>query len=127
MFISPLTNETLYIFCVILAQKMDAYHDGKSRPAARIDKRRQPQRSTGDVQVKEIFLGSTDTSLRKVSSLGLVSSASAIVEQQNRQRTDHPSKPVPKSTVKDTGVSVAKSHSLSRISIGVCCHFPHVF
>lgn len=121
-----MTNDTFCFFCV-LAQKMDAHHDGQYRPAACIDRRRQLERSTGDLQVNEILSGSTDTSLGKVPSLDLLSSASGIAEQQNRQRTNHTSKPVPTSSVENTGASVAKSHSLSRISIGVCFHFHHVF
>lgn len=98
---------------------MDAYHDGQYRPAACIDRRRPLERSTGDLQVKEVLSGSTDTSLGKVPSLDLLPSALSTAEQQNQQRTDHSSKPVAKSSVENTGVSVAKSHSLSRISIGL--------
>lgn len=103
---------------------MDAYHDGQYRPAACFGRRQQLERKTGHLQVKEILSGSTDTSLGQVSSLDLLSSASGIAEQQSHQRIDHTPKAVPKSSIENTGVSVAKSHSLS---IGVCCHFHHVF
>lgn len=98
---------------------MDAYHDGQYRLATCIDRRRPLERSTGDLQVKEVLSGSTDTSLGKVPSLDLLPSALRTAEQQKQQRTDHSSKPVAKSSVENTGVSVAKSHSLSRISIGL--------
>lgn len=79
-----------------------------------------------DLQVKEILARSAATSLGKVSSLDLLPSTSGTVEQQNHQRAELPSKPVPKSSVENAGVSVAKS-DLSRISIGVCCAFSSRF
>lgn len=102
---------------------MDAHQDGQNRP----DRRWQLGRSTGDLQVKEILSGFTDMSFGKVSTQDSPSATSGITEQQNHQRTDRTSKPVSESSVKNKGVSVAKAHSLSRISIGVCCHFHHLF
>lgn len=104
-----------FLSSVIVVEKADAFQDGQDRPACS-DKRQKLERSTGGLQVKQRLSGSTHTSLGKVSSLDLLSSAPGNSEQ-------HASQPVPKSSNK--GVSVAKS--LSRISIGVCCHFHHGF
>lgn len=108
-----------FLSSVIVAEKTDTFHDGQDRPACS-DKRQKLERSTGGLQVKQRLSGSTHMSLGKVSSLDLLSSAPGNSEQ-------YASEPVPKSSVENKGVSVAKSHSLSRISIGVCCHFHHGF
>lgn len=107
-----------------LAHKTDAYQDGPCRPPAACVDSRWWQRSEPELQLNEILPGSTDKpSLGKVSSPNLLPAAPGIVEEQDPQRTSHASKPVPKSSVPKTGAPLAKSHSLSRISIGVCWHF----
>lgn len=107
-----------------LAHKKDAYQDGQCRrPAACVD-RRWWQRSEPELQLNEILPGSTDKpSLCKMSSPNLLPAASGSVEEQDPQRTSHTSKPVPKSSVPNTGAPLAKSYALSSISIGVCWHF----
>lgn len=107
-----------------LPQNTDAYQDGQCRPPAACADRTWRQRNEPAPQHKEILPGSTDTpSLSKVSSPNLLPAAPGIVEEQDPQRTSHTSKPVPKSSVPNTGALLAKSHSHSRISIGVCWHF----
>ncbi|XP_056877562.1 uncharacterized protein LOC130518737 isoform X2 [Takifugu flavidus] len=102
------------------AHKMDAYQDGQCRPPAACVDRRLRQRSEPELQLNEILPGITDKpSLSKVSSPNLLPAAPGIVEEQDPQRTSHTSKPVPKSSVPNTGAPLAKSHSLSRISIGL--------
>lgn len=106
-----------------LAHKTDAYQAGQCRPPAACVDRRWQQKSEPELQLNEILPGSTDKpSLSKVSSPNLPA-APGIVEEQDPQKTSHTSKPVPKSSVPNTGAPLAKSHSLSSISIGVCWHF----
>lgn len=107
-----------------LAHKMGAYHDGQYCPPAAGVVSRRWRRTDPELPLNEILPGSTDKpSLGKVSSPEHLLAAPGIVEEQDPQRTSHTPKPVPKSSVPNTGVPLAKSHSLSRISIGVCYHF----
>lgn len=107
-----------------LAHKTDAYQAGQCRPPAACADRKWRQRSEPELQLNEILPGSTEKpSLSKVSSPNLLPAAPGIVEKQDLQRTSHTSKPVPKSSVPNMGAPLAKSHSLSSISIGVCWHF----
>lgn len=102
---------------------MDANHDGQYCCPVACANRRQ-QRSDPDLQVNEMLPGSTDkASLGKVSSPDLLSAALGIADEQNLQRTSHTFKPAPKSSVHNTGASLAKSH----FSIGVRCHFYPIF